>query len=161
MKALTLWRPWAYIIAHRGKRVENRTWKPPQGLIGQRIALHQGQKWAPPDAWGLPRDIDCGDALLTAIGILATARLVGVVSGTNWGNGMLDWKVERGRVPEGGWTEESHGRWFHGPFGWVLEDVKAVGPFECKGAQGLWTLGSAVEELLPAGPLTGQTEMNL
>lgn len=44
MKALTLHQPWATCIAHHGKRVENRTWAPPQSIVGQRIAIHAGMK---------------------------------------------------------------------------------------------------------------------
>jgi len=43
MKGLTLRHPWAFAIAHWGKRIENRTWKPPKALIGQRIAIHGGK----------------------------------------------------------------------------------------------------------------------
>jgi len=38
--ALTLWPEWVITITHLGKRVENRTRKPPQKLIGKRVALH-------------------------------------------------------------------------------------------------------------------------
>ena len=40
MKALTIKQPWAWAITHGTKRVENRTWKPPFHIIGQRIAIH-------------------------------------------------------------------------------------------------------------------------
>jgi len=42
MRALTLWPEWIWCIDHLGKRVENRTWKPPEKFIGHRIALHAG-----------------------------------------------------------------------------------------------------------------------
>ena len=44
MKALTVIQPWAWAIAHAGKRVENRTWGPPRDVIGQRIAIHAGRR---------------------------------------------------------------------------------------------------------------------
>ena len=42
MKALTLHPEWAHAIAHLGKRTENRTWRPPEAMIGRRIAIHAG-----------------------------------------------------------------------------------------------------------------------
>ena len=39
MKAITLWQPWASLIAARVKTSETRSWKPPQALLGERIAL--------------------------------------------------------------------------------------------------------------------------
>ena len=42
MKALTLHAPWAWAICFLGKRVENRTWAPPSGMIGKRFAIHAG-----------------------------------------------------------------------------------------------------------------------
>ena len=42
MRALTLRPVWAYSVAHLGKRIENRTWEPPDSIRGQRIAIHAG-----------------------------------------------------------------------------------------------------------------------
>lgn len=42
MKAITLWPEWIWAILHLEKRVENRSWRPPRGFAGQRIALHAG-----------------------------------------------------------------------------------------------------------------------
>ena len=44
MKALTLYQPWASLIAHGVKTIETRSWAPPRRLIGQRIAIHAGRK---------------------------------------------------------------------------------------------------------------------
>ena len=43
MKAISLWQPWASLIACEAKRIETRSWKPPQSLIGERIAIHAAQ----------------------------------------------------------------------------------------------------------------------
>lgn len=40
MKAVTLWQPWASLIAAEVKRFETRSWAPPEALIGTRIAVH-------------------------------------------------------------------------------------------------------------------------
>lgn len=40
MKALTIWQPWATLIAARAKRYEFRTWRMPRALIGVDVAIH-------------------------------------------------------------------------------------------------------------------------
>lgn len=40
MKAITIRQPWASLIAHGIKDVENRTWKCPKRYIGERVLVH-------------------------------------------------------------------------------------------------------------------------
>lgn len=44
MKAISLWQPWASLIACGVKPYETRDWAPPRGLIGQPIAIHAAKK---------------------------------------------------------------------------------------------------------------------
>ena len=80
MKTLTLHQPWASLIAYGVKTIETRSWAPPQGLAGQRIAIHAGkrverdslnfgtckaiEKIYGPEWW---RDIPVGVVLCTAV----------------------------------------------------------------------------------------------
>ena len=41
--AITLHQPWASLVAHGIKNIETRSWPPPQGIIGERIAIHAGR----------------------------------------------------------------------------------------------------------------------
>lgn len=47
MKAISLWQPWASLIACGAKPFETRHWAPPPELIGQRIAIHAAKKIGP------------------------------------------------------------------------------------------------------------------
>ena len=40
MKALSVKQPWASLIVHGIKDIENRTWKCPEKYIGQRVLIH-------------------------------------------------------------------------------------------------------------------------
>lgn len=40
MKAISIKQPWASLIAHGIKDIENRTWKCPQRYIGKRVLIH-------------------------------------------------------------------------------------------------------------------------
>lgn len=44
MKAISLWQPWASLIACGAKAFETRSWPPPPALIGQTIAIHAARK---------------------------------------------------------------------------------------------------------------------
>jgi hypothetical protein len=44
MKAISLWQPWASLIACGAKPFETRHWSPPRELIGQTIAIHAAKK---------------------------------------------------------------------------------------------------------------------
>lgn len=47
MKAISLWQPWASLIACGDKPFETRHWAPPRDLVGQRIAIHAAKKIGP------------------------------------------------------------------------------------------------------------------
>lgn len=53
MKALTIRQPWATLIALGVKHIETRSWRAPQSLIGQTIAIHAGKHKADPDEIGM------------------------------------------------------------------------------------------------------------
>lgn len=84
MKALTLWQPWASLMAEGVKSIETRSWRAPDALIGQRIAIHAAARDTDRDL-SIPEE--CWDALGRCIGgaapphgaIVATARLVDCV----------------------------------------------------------------------------------
>lgn len=44
MKVITVWQPWASLIAIGAKPYEFRGWVPPQSVIGQRIGIHAGAR---------------------------------------------------------------------------------------------------------------------
>lgn len=50
MKALTLWQPYAQLMAIGVKSIETRSWRAPDALIGQRIVIHASAK-RPKDIW--------------------------------------------------------------------------------------------------------------
>lgn len=142
MHALTVRQPWAEAIARHGKTVENRTRRPPAGLLGQRIAIHVSRSCdGDLDGWDFWRDaaqetiggIHChikaphlrplldwvrgqGDDVPNAGRVIATARLHGVVGSTRVGFDNGD------RLLRDALTSP----WFTGPVGWVLADVRAL-----------------------------------
>ena len=145
MKTLTLYQPWASLIAYGVKTIETRSWAPPQGLVGQRIAIHAGkrverdslnfgtckaiEKIYGPEWW---RDIPVGVVLCTAV--LTEAWRVVSFSGGYFQTrfSVLGKEDQRARIdPYGdfGW-----GRWL-----WFLHDVIPYSsPITAVGRMGLW-----------------------
>ena len=137
MKALTIKQPWLWCITDHTKRVENRTWKPPYYMVGQRIALH-ASKARDSAEWDAACDLvkialpSFDDLPLGAI--VATARLVGFVA------------VKQNRTVEVVYDLEYYqwrdDPWFFPPaVGWLLSDVRKLSqPIPCRGALGLWNV---------------------
>lgn len=130
MKALSIKQPWLYAIMHLGKHIENRNWRPPDWIIGERIALHASAQRDTLKAIAscqriagemLPKNIPMGQ-------ILATVVIVGFV-GID-GSGVMNEKRR---------SEVLNNKWFFGDYGWLLTDVQILeSPIACKGALGLW-----------------------
>lgn len=135
MRALTLKHPWPWAICRLGKRIENRTWAPSQGLLkqGEWFAIHAGQ---------IPRRRDYSAAFnladelteLHGFEISATKGIfqTGIVAVTKFG----------------GVVRESSDPWFDGPVGWLLSRIFVCAPIKISGKQGLWLLPDSISETL-------------
>jgi hypothetical protein len=128
LKAVTLRTPWAWAICHAAKDIENRVWKttPNQLAVGERFAIHAG-KLAP-----LPEIRDAFGWMIER-GLVTQERVPS----------LADLKRESSAIVAiatfGGAVKAHPSRWFAGPFGWVLKDLKVLrDPLPCGGAQGLW-----------------------
>jgi len=135
MKALTLWQPWAHIVAVGIKKVENRRWRPPRHAIGQRLAIHAGKVYDKEGADTIFRlsGFDIPEDSCAKGAIIGTAKLVAHLDSTLG----LDSIVGEGQE-----------KWFFGPIGWCLDDIKRCRPIPCAGALGLWRVPEDIEEVL-------------
>jgi len=133
--ALTLWQPWATLIAHGGKTVENRTWRPPKKLIGGPLAIHAGKTWE--------RGATSSMSSAQRAAYLDAVRCLGVTS--NWPTGAivavarLDGVLRPGpgslldiKTDDAIWWDDYQ-------YGWILRDVRTLDePIPAKGRQGVW-----------------------
>ena len=141
MRAITLYQPWASLIAHGVKKVETRSWPPPRVALGRLLAIHAGKRIAPPGA--LHPDTEAAIANLYGErwrrqvptgAVLAVARLVsaGQVIGVDgeiavFGPGSVN------RIAIDPYGDFGPGRWL-----WMLEEVEPIEPQTATGAQRLW-----------------------
>lgn len=130
MRALTLKQPWATAIFHLGKDVENRCWKVPEKIVGQRIAIHAGMGWdeRAGELLSLRKDDVPRGALLGSV------ELKGFVApGQRKHIGLTDEELKI--VLSSRWAEPDSEFWWH-----VREPIALPEPISCKGMLGFWEL---------------------
>lgn len=142
MKALSLWQPWASLVAVGAKQAETRHWPAPAWLIGERMAIHAAKKPMPQwltrepifaealiDHYESPKDLPFGALVATAVlerCELMTYRLVEDICSTR---------------P----SEHAFGHWARGRFAWWLRDVQLLDdPIPYRGRQGLFDVRGAL-----------------
>lgn len=151
MYALTIWQPWATLIAEGCKPFEFRGWPLPKRLEGQRIAIHAGSRPARRGEiaelivklsgedrrqtglvkWG--RCMDLLEMWHTSPGMLPLASvLCTAIIGAPIRNEQL---AERLGIE---WMNDSD-RDEHSNWGWPLTEIEPVVPMApARGAQGFW-----------------------
>jgi hypothetical protein len=143
--ALTLWRPWTALILRGSKSIENRPWPPPKWIMRMTIGIHAGEKFDD-GGWLRAQEImrkrgdapaatdDAFWALAQVKGaIVGTARVVGWICQPAHGDGRF--------MSAPGLVEHFDDPWFFGPYGWILEDRRALSdPVPHRGAQKLWKI---------------------
>lgn len=138
MRAITIWQPYASLIAAGVKRFETRSFRPPAALIGKRIAIHAAVRPCKPMEFGRIVEALCKhtpgvgyiDELPRGV-VVATA----IISTAYRAEDIRD-TLSAEELAVGGWygTPEKPQR-----FGWLLRDVvKLDQPVPAKGKQGWW-----------------------
>ena len=130
MRFLSLWQPWASLVAIGAKRIETRSWETRyRGLVGIHATAAFPQRartlcWQPPFASALvaggvehPGNLPRGAVL--AVVRLVECRPTGTV-----------------RISK---DEDAFGDYAAGRFAWLLADIRRLpAPIPAKGMQGLW-----------------------
>lgn len=144
MKAITLWQPWASLVATGAKKIETRGW--PTKYRGP-LAIHAAQKWNEElesllSYWefqgglaplvGKPLDLTGNTWAgvqakhLPKSVIVCTCNLIDCIPTDN-----LTLKEIR--------HEQYFGDFTPGRFGWILDNIKPLEkPIPAKGSQGFW-----------------------
>lgn len=138
MKALSLTQPWAWIILHLGKRIENRS----RNLGNYRgpLLLHAA-KGMTERYWRSAYDFvaeNIDEASARHIPkALVRGAIVGVCEVIHQCDGDGRWSDD-GRMPTDFW--ETQHLWYMGAHAYVLDDARELPePIPCKGALGFWT----------------------
>lgn len=114
MKALSILQPWAWLIVHGHKPVENRTWS--TSFRGE-FLVHAGKKWGPEQRRDYMWVLANTDVGLDLPPMYAFENEIGFLRG-----GV----VGQARVVD--CVQAMDSVWFSGPYGFVLADAKPL-PF--------------------------------
>ena len=152
MKALTLWQPWAQLVALNQKRIETRGWQTNyRGLL----AIHSAVKMTPgqkeildmepfasalTDFFATGADLPLG-AMVAVCHLKAIMPTRGLLprGGTDGFIGGVKWELTA--------NERAFGDYSDGRFGWLLANIQPLDvPIPCKGAQGLWNVSPQILE---------------
>ncbi len=125
MKALSIRQPWAWLIAHGYKDIENRDW---YAAYRGALAIHAGKGMTRAEYEGALDTIDYvgrTDIILPPFEQLARGGVVGVATLT-------------------GCVSSSSSRWFFGRYGLVLADARPLPCVPFKGALGFFDVPDAL-----------------
>lgn len=151
MKAVSLWQPWASLIACGAKTVETRHWPAPASIVGERIAVHAAKRSSELHMLRAP-DFDRAlheraDRLRMVEGRLPLGFIVAtaVIAECVRMDAAMIARVER-EQPD----ELAFGHWEPGRFAWRLAAIRMLDPIPYRGAQGLFDVTGVLGES-PAG----------
>jgi len=137
MRAISLWQPWASLIAVGLKPYETRHWHPGTYRVGHRIAIHATARKPGTDdvaMWMAALPVGTHDSRLPLGAIVCTAYLAGAYKVLRWteaGNPVLE---NIGEIADDGFGDYSVGRYC-----WHLIDIeRCEPPIRIRGAQGWW-----------------------
>jgi len=139
MKAITLWQPWASLVALRIKRWETRNWW--TNYRGP-LAIHAAGKKSFHSHYmnAAQTSITTPDLKIEGLpfgAIVAVCDLTDCIEMTHQ------------MIMEMTGHERMLGDWFEGRYAWKLENVRALDkPIVVLGKQGLWSLPPSIEEQL-------------
>ena len=130
MKAITLWQPWASLIAFGLKTYETRTWSTKyRGPLAIHAAKREAIKYEALD-W----TFSVRTTVLANLGqpeYLPRGAVICIVD-------LVDCRPTDVVRPELVNMDPYFGDYLPGRFAWKLANVRRVGPFTARGAQGFW-----------------------
>lgn len=145
MKALTLWQPWASLMADGHKRVETRSWDSryrgpivihaakhvPAGCGASELSFGFREFYC--SAYDIPRiEYELHAAKLPKGSILCIANLIAIEETTKVYSDLST-------------MEKIFGNYDEGRFAWFFEDVRKIEPIECAGNRLLWNVPKEIE----------------
>lgn len=145
LPTLSLWQPWASLIALRLKQYETRSWPAPPIYVGHLLAIHAAKRWTRAEERFLDQlrqqvipSVARQLPLYPPLGaVVCVCRLVECIP-TDRAVGLS-------------WLEQTVGNWSPGRYGWKLEVVKVFEqPIPLVGRQGIfrWQLPEDVAAAL-------------
>lgn len=139
MKCISLWNPWAMLLVLGEKKFETRSWRLPDALIGQRVAIHAA-KHVDSETRALCKT-DPFRLALKGVGLdfLPLGTIVGsVVFGAPWNTNHPKFPA---MLADFSASERAFGDFSPGRWAWpASEPQKLASPVPYRGAQGFFNV---------------------
>lgn len=140
MKAISLWQPWASLMAAGYKRIETRSWAPYKLRANQLVAIHAAKRWTAEE-----RDI-CEDEPFKRCLTLAQERGLWDFQHPPLGCVIAIARFQCALPTMGGnfdydnMSDEEYafGNYGAGRYGWVFSEVRPIAPVAARGMQGIF-----------------------
>ena len=143
MPAISLWQPWASLIAEGYKLTETRSWPPPRPIYSQRVAIHAAKRWTKEEQtafvelwpWTeeVPEELPLGK-------VVATCIIETCYQSDNLDRQIAE-SIRNHDHIKALVDSQRYGDYSEGRYIWVLKDVEKVEPpFSFRGAQGFFTM---------------------
>lgn len=152
MKALTVWQPWASLIAAGAKPYEFRSWAAPNFARGRRIAIHAGARPVRRaeiadlvarlmgNDWSVALKAEALPLLERALRSPGMLPLSAVLCTVELGTPRRAWEI----VGEFGGAINDSDRDEHSNWAWPVSAIEPLlPPIEARGAQGFWDWSGA------------------
>lgn len=161
MNAITLYQPWASLIACGLKTTETRHWPPKPGHVGRRMAIHAGRQ-----AITTPRRLntETWDAIAALYGpdwpnemprgaVVATALLAGFYRVEQKNGSHL--KLSGYPAPTPTINPDPYGDFTTGRWIWLFTDIESIDPPQpARGTLGIWNWQPQPKEAPAQQPIT-------
>ncbi len=150
MKVISLWQPWATLLASGAKRIETRSWAPRGLKPGQLVAIHAAKRWTAEEQELCQYDPAFARALAHAtergLWNLVSPPLGCVVAIARFDKAIPTYQFfkSKGEAPIYRLSEDEADFGNYGPnrYGWIFSEVRPLEPIPLRGQQGLfeWTV---------------------
>lgn len=155
MKVITVWQPWASLIAIGAKPYEFRGWVPPSSVVDTRIGIHAAARKIRPSevngiisaireaGWRVCLDPEKALPLLEKVLADPDCLPLSAIVAT----AMLGWpeSAEKVATRYGAPAVNDSDREEHFNYAWPMRDVQPLlPPIEAKGMQGFWNHGGTL-----------------
>ena len=163
MKAISLWQPWASLVAYEVKPEETRSWMAPRGYWGQRIAIHAAKRLMVLDHLpsDLRRAVIAHDLTTPPYGAVVATAVLKECRQVPDPRDLIDpssplpglEQTTRPAIEPNPYGDFSPGRWI-----WYLTDIKRFDdPALARGRQGFWDWALPILTPTSAPPVTQPT----
>lgn len=138
MKAISLWQPYATLMAAGYKRIETRSWAPRGLRMGDLVAIHAAKRWSRAE-----REL-CREMPFERSLTLAKARGLWDFENPPLGCVVAIARFWRAAPTQGGgfdkisWEEYEFGNFAPGRYGWIFNEVRPIAPVPLRGERFLF-----------------------